>query len=216
MNHELAQLALEARIRTVVVATTGLVTLAATATGYTRASGSFLTDGFAAGMEVTPVGFTQTDVGVITNVDDLTMTIDGGRTVQTSGAGRSLVAGLPKMRAWENLELEPIAGRPYVEGDYVPATRVALTVPAIGGIAQDTGIYVVKWYGIAGTGLLALSRSASALLALFRPGDVVPLSDGTAVRIRGDTGPWRGQVRQDAPGWALVTVTIPWRLYSTN
>ncbi len=216
MNHELAQLALEARIRTVVVATTGLVTLAATATGYTRSTGSFLTDGFAAGMEVVPAGFTQTDAGVITNVDDLTMTINGGRTIQGAGAGRSLIAGLPQLRAWENVELEPVSGRPYFEGDYVPATRDLRTVPAAGGITEDTGIYVVKWYGIAGTGLLALSRAANALLALFKPGDVLALVDSTALRIREKPGPWRGQARADAPGWAVVTVTIPWRLYSTN
>ncbi len=216
MNHEQAQLALESRLRAVVVATTGSQSLAATTTGYTRATGSFLTDGFAAGMEVTPAGFTQTALGVITAVDDLTMTIDGGRTVQSAGAGRSLIAGLPALRAWENLDLEPITGRPYVEGDYVPATRDLRTIPSTGGVVEDTGLYIVKWYGIAGTGLLALSRAANALLALFRPGDVLALADSTTLRIRETPAPYRGQARADAPGWAVVTVTIPWRLYSTN
>jgi hypothetical protein len=50
-------LALRGRVLTLSVATTGTTSLAATATGYTRAAGSFVTDGFKPGMEVLAAGF---------------------------------------------------------------------------------------------------------------------------------------------------------------
>ena len=49
------QTSFRARARTVSVATTGSVQLSATTTGYHRASGSFIADGFQAGMEITYV-----------------------------------------------------------------------------------------------------------------------------------------------------------------
>jgi len=216
LDHRLAQQAIEARLRTVVVVTTGAQTLSASATGYARTTGSFLTDGFAPGMEVTPTGFTQTDVGMVIGVTDLALEIEGGRTLQGAGAGRTLSVGIPTLQAWENMAFEPQTGRPFVEGDYVPATTQLLSCPSAGGTVEETGLYVTRWYGLAGTGLLALSRAASALLALFPPGGTLTLANGSALRWRENPGPWRGQARPDLPGWAVVTVTIPWRSYTTN
>ena len=51
-------LALRNRALSLVVATTGSVSLSATATGYARAAGSFVTDGFKVGMDLTATGFT--------------------------------------------------------------------------------------------------------------------------------------------------------------
>jgi hypothetical protein len=214
-DHTSIQFALRARLLTLEVCTTGATTLESTLSGYQRASGSFLTDGFTAGMEVTPTGFTETEVGVITAVDALTMTIDGGRSVQSSGAGRTLAVNLPELRAWDNVALAPVAGRPYIEEVYIPATVSLLSAPSAGGTAEDTGLYVVRWYGLANKGLAALSRAASATLELFKPGTGLNIADGT-VRVRGDIGPFRGAMQADAPGWMLVTITVPWRLYSVN
>src|SRR3972149_4040320 len=100
---ELAHLAIRSRVASVVVATTGSITMSATATGYARTTGSFLTDGFAVGMEVTPTGFTQTTVGIVTNVETLALEIFGGRAVQSAGAGRTLTTKLPTKRGWENV-----------------------------------------------------------------------------------------------------------------
>jgi hypothetical protein len=216
LDHELAYLALRQRLATVVVATTGTMTLTATAAGYTRSSGSFLTDGFAAGQEVTPSGFTQTDVGVVTHVDESTLTIAGGRQAQSAGAGRSLSVQLPAVRVWENATTKPVAGRPYVEADYVPATAQLLTAPAVGGIVEETGLFVVRWFGVGNVGFLDLNRAASAVLELFRPGQTLALADGSALRWRENPGPFRGQVRPDGAGWSLVVITIPWRLYTLN
>lgn len=214
-DHLAIQLALRARLLTLEVCTTGSTTLAATATGYSRAGGSFLTDGFAVGMEVTPTGFTETDRGMITAVDALTMTIDGGRDVESSGAGRTLAVGLPQYRGWDNTRLDPEGGRPYIEEQYIPATVSLLSGPADGGTVEDTGLYVVRWYGQADTGLSALAEPTSAILELFKPGTGLTVADGT-VRVRGDIGPSRGPILADLPGWVVVTVSIPWRLYSVN
>jgi hypothetical protein len=216
MNHELAHLAIRSRLASVVVVTTGSVTLSATATGYARTTGSFVTDGFAVGMEVTPTGFTQTTVGVVTKVEALALEIAGGRSVESAGAGRSLTTKLPTKRGWENVTLTPIAGQPYVELDYVPATTQLLSIPNVGGTVEETGLAVLRWYGLANAGLLDLTRAAQAVLALFKPGQTLTLSDGSALRWRENPGPFRGQARADAPGWAVITVTIPWRLYTTN
>lgn len=217
VNHELAQLALEARVKSVVVATTGSITLAAAAPGYTRSSGSFLVDGFAVGMEITPAGFAQNNPSVITAVTALTMTVEPTPAAQAAGAGRSLTAGLPLLRDWGNIGIgTPPTGRPYIEADYVPGPPQLLTIPAAGGTIETMGLYVVRWYGVANVGDLALQRAARALLDLFRPGYTLTLSDGTALRWREDFGPSPGQIRQAGPGWAVLPITIPWRIYSTN
>lgn len=208
-DHVAAQLAFQARLRTLSVVTTGSTTLSATATGYARAAGSFLTDGFAVGMEVTPTGFTQTTVGVIDAVTALTMTIDGGRIVQAAAAGRTLAVGLPTLRAWDNVAIDPVVGQPFIEEEYVPATSEAVTIPALGGTLRDTGLYVLRWYSRQGTGSLALRQPADAILALFKPGTA--LAVGSAfLRVSSKTAPWAGQIRTTGDGWAVVTVTIPW------
>src|SRR4051812_43202806 len=53
VDHSLLQLALRAKALTLTVATTGSASLSGTATGYARSSGSFITDGFKVGMEIT-------------------------------------------------------------------------------------------------------------------------------------------------------------------
>lgn len=217
LDHELAQRAIEHRIQTVVVATTGSVTLAATATGYSRSSGSFVTDGFAAGMEITPSGFAANAICVVTAVSALTLTVEPAPAVQSAGAGRTLSANLPAIQDWGNVDIGTIpTGRPFIEAEYVPSPAQVLTIPAQGGVVEEFGLYVLRWYSPANVGDLALTRSAQALLALFLPGYTLALSDGTSLRWRENPAPWRGQVRLDTSGRALVVCTIPWRLYSTN
>ena len=82
--------------------TTGSVTLSASSTGYARSSGSFLTDNFRAGMELTTVsGFAVSGNNVsnaagkvITAVTALTMSCTGNAT-DAAASGRVLTAGLP-------------------------------------------------------------------------------------------------------------------------
>jgi hypothetical protein len=122
---------------------------------------------------------------------------------------------LPAARAWTNKDFTPTSGVPYVEEDYVPATSSLIAGPASGGLVEDTGVYVIKWYGLANTGLQVLS-SANALLALFSPGFALTASDGTTVRLRGDSAPSLGQVLPVSGGWAVCPVTVPFRIHTTN
>jgi hypothetical protein len=208
-------IAFRTRCAALVVCTTGSTTLEATAGGYARSSGSFLTDGFAVGMEVTPSGFTQTTPSLITAVSALAMSVSGGRTVQTSGSGRTLSVGFPALRGYDNTRVEPITGRHYVETELVPAPTRLLTFPADGGTREDTGIFVVRWYGIADTGAKGLRQCLDALSALFRPGSTLPAGTDT-VRVRADSGPFASTITQRPGGFALVVFTIPWRVYRAN
>jgi hypothetical protein len=216
VDHTAVHLALRARLLTLEVCTTGTTTLEAVAAGYQRASGSFVTDGFAVGMEVTPTGFTQTTVGVITAVTATLLTISGGRTVEASGAGRSLAVTVPGVRAWPNVRVAPVVGRPYLEEEYVPGTSRVRTFPAASGSLEDTGLYVLRWYAPAETGLQALTQPADAVLALFKGGTALAVAAGLTCRVRTDPAPFRSAVRAAAAGWAVVTITIPWRLDYLN
>jgi len=87
-------------------ATTGLTTLGATATGYDRAAGDFLADGFKVGQTVTVVGFVGSGFSgksTITAVDALTMDttiigvgthgIEAGDADEQIDASQSIAAG---------------------------------------------------------------------------------------------------------------------------
>jgi hypothetical protein len=207
-------LALRARASGASIATTGSTTLVATTAGYTRAAGSFLTDGFAAGMLVTPSGFTQTTTGVITQVTASAMTISGGRTAQASGSGRTLAALLPPV-AYVNTEYEPTTGQPYVEEDYQPQPSELLGM-STGGSRQEFGLYVLRCYGPIKVGVSALYGLASALLALFPAGLGLTLASGDQLNVRDLPAPWAGPVRTDDKNNAVITVTIPFRVFSPN
>ena len=79
-------------------ADTGTISLSATSTGYARASGSFIDDGFVVGQTVTSSGFTAGYNGksVITSVDATTLDTAiigaGEHAAQTTGAGKQLIA----------------------------------------------------------------------------------------------------------------------------
>lgn len=219
-----AQLALRNRAVSVTVATTGtLATLSATATGYARSSGSFLTDGFAPGMEITLVtGFstsgnnqaTTVQGRVITSVTALAITCTGC-AVEAAGGSRVITTGLPFDRAWENKAFEPTSGRPYVEEDFAPATSELISVPANGGSLEETGLYVLKVYGVANTGLGAIHKTVDALKLLFTPGTTIT-SGSDQIRVRGDVGPFAGQMIPQGDSWTVRTLTIPWRARTTN
>jgi hypothetical protein len=86
LDHTAATLALRARAIATTLASTSGVDLTATTTGYTRAdAGSFLTDGFRSGMEVTPAGFSANAVDVITEVTASTITTKTAHAAQSSG-----------------------------------------------------------------------------------------------------------------------------------
>lgn len=211
------QLALRNRALALVVCTTGAISLAASATGFVRTTGSFLTDGFMVGMELTAAGFVTAGVNgqhTITAVTALTITC-AGCAVDAAAGGRTLSVGIPAMRSWDNVELAPVAGRPYIEESFVPATNTLVAFPSNNGTVEETGLYVLRWYGVANTGL-SIRKCVDALKLLFAPGTARTASTGDVVRVRSDHAPYAGQLLPDGQGFTCCTLTIPWRARTQN
>ena len=120
-------------------------------------------------------------------------------------------------RVYGNTSYQPTQGHEYIEEDYVPATST-LKGMVQNGLVEDTGLYIIRWYGVANTGEKDLNDKIDSLLALFPAGSYIPLADnsGLVVRVRGDHAPYRGQARQAKPGFVLVVATIPYRVLSIN
>jgi hypothetical protein len=215
----LALIALRNRVRAAVSATTGSTTLSATTSGYVRSSGSFVTDGFKAGMEVLGAGFTNSannDYGVVSSVAALALGITGGRSTESAGAAKTVSAGLPFGKAWEGDEFTPTTGRPYIEESFVPASSRVWTFPANGGHVRETGLYVIRWYGVSRGGAEAIRAAVDAVKVQLSPGTGLTLSDGSTVRVRADTGPYTGELRRIEGGWSVLTLTVPWMSEATN
>jgi hypothetical protein len=214
--HTDLQYALRKKLQTLLVCTTGSVALSATATGYARAGGSFLVDGFQPGMEVAPSGFTFNLFGTITAVTDLTMTIAGGRTAEVAAGGRSVIVGLPSQQVWENRVFTPTTGAPYVEEQYIPGPK---SLDSIGpnGIVTLEPMYSPRIYVPSNTNIGADGRYADAIEALFAPRTLIPLPTGELLYVRGTPAPFRGQrAPSAAAGWSCIPITIPCRVQTTN
>jgi hypothetical protein len=214
-NHLAMQLAMRNRLAGLTVATTGATSLSATTTGYARTAGSFLADGFAPGMEVTPAGFAANPVATIRTVTALELTVSATRAAETAAAGRSLVVGLPALRAWENgIPVVPPQGAPYVEEQYIPGPAF---VPEVGPDARVEArpMYAPRIFVQAATGISGDSRYADSILALFPRGLTLTCSDGTVLCVRSDVAPFRGQrLPGVAVGWSCIPITIPF--YTLN
>jgi hypothetical protein len=216
LNHLAALVALRTRALTLSVCTTGSTTLTATTTGYSRADGgSFLTDGFAVGMEITPSGFATNTIDVLAGVTATTLTTRAARVAETGAAGRTIAVGLPALRAWENVDFTPTSGRWFVDEDYLPGPAEQITLGALGQV-ETLPQYVLKLYGTSGAGPAALYKAADALLTLFAPRTALTLSTGDVLTVRTSPAPYRGQLLTADAGWSLVTLTVPLRSRSAN
>ena len=122
IDHKLIKRALRTQLATLEVATTGSTTLGATGTTFTRLAGSFITDGFQPGMEVTGSMEKAANnvAAAIVSVAALSMKVNRTLVTEAAAAGKTLTVGLPSYRAWENEELDPTLGVPYVEEQYLP------------------------------------------------------------------------------------------------
>lgn len=217
IRHDLVQLALRARALTVSVCTTGNTNLSATATGFARAAGSFVTDGFVAGMEILPSGFSSnTARRVIRSVSALAITTTEECTVQAAAGSRSLAVGFPGVRAWDNETAKQVAHRWYVEEEYDPSPPSRLRTFGAGGQVDHYGLYFLRIGFPSNVGMLAPARLIDELLELFYPSWSTTLSNGDVLRIRGDIGPSRSRTLADGAGWSVIPVTIPWWVQSTN
>lgn len=228
-----AQLACRNKALTLSVATTGSATLAATPTSYTRASGSFLTDGFAVGMEITASGFStaaNNGTAVILSVTATTMVVtaytltlgasgytQAARTlvVEAAAAARTLSAGMPTMRGWENTALAPITGIPYVMEQYVPGPT-SLEAFGTNAAIEVRPMYVLHFYVKQGVGISADGKYADKTITLFAPGTQITVGSDT-FEVRAAPGPYAGQRYQFDTGFSMVPVNIPiWGLTANS
>ena len=184
-----------------------------TATAFTQ-TGSFVVDGLYAGMEILPTGFAANTVDTIVSVTARTIITTAARTAEASASGRTLAVGLPAMRAWENAPgtFTPITGRIYVTDEYSPSTHSMITFPVKNGHAEETGMYVLKFYGITGT---EIQKYTDKLALLYTPG--TSLSAGAnSVKIRTDVSTTPGELIPQPGGWTVGMVTVHWLARSLN
>lgn len=204
-------LALRGRLLTLVAVTTGAQTLAATSTGYTRASGSFLTDGFAEGMEITPAGFPSNPIDMVVHIstDGKTITTRSAHSAAVASSGRSLAVKVPSRVAWDDVPLQAEAGWPMLAERFEPTSYRGVTMPISQGQREQRGFYVLTYYGPEGTGATAIRRFTHALIELFDMGTTIAVGSGR-VRVTGDPGPTVSGIINSGTGHARSTVEIPW------
>ena len=219
IDNTLVHLALRSRLLTLSVATTGSATLGVTGVGsiFTRTAGSFLTDGFATGMELVSTGFAAANnvTATVLSVSALAMTVNVALVDDAPAAARTLAVGVPALFALTNIDFDMVTGRPYISEDFVPGPAAQVTLGPLGAV-ETFPLYTVNLFGVANTGLQALTRMADAILTLFAPRTDIVLSTGDVVRIRSSPAPYAGPLTQASPGWAFVPVTIPCWIRSPN
>jgi len=214
INHYAIQKALRTQLLSLEVVTT-TATIEGTATGYTRSSGSFITDGFSPGMEVTGTGFSESanlSAKTIQSVTALTLTCSG--CAVEAADTRTLTVGLPSGRAWENKEYSPTTGDPFVEENYLPGPMEQVTLGPYGFLEAFPSL-VVKIYVPPNDGIGAARQYADALLALFAPRTSLTVASHT-VTVRTQPAPYSGQLLQTDSGWAVLPITVPLRVRTAN
>lgn len=218
ITHLALQLAIRARLRTLEVVGTGTTTLAAQGTTYTRSAGSFLDDGFAPGMELRAEGFggASSGLSIVTRVQETVLTVDRAVGSVSAAGGRSLSVGLPdpSRAVWENADRKPELGKPYVREQYIPGPSRQVTVGP-GGALELQPMYAIHVYVPADLGLGAHATYADAILRWFPPRFAIAVDDHV-LRVRSDTGPFRGQLLRGDPGWVTTPVTIPFWVRTPN
>jgi hypothetical protein len=210
-----------AHLLTLEVATSAGHNVQATATGYAKdPGGQFVEAGFCAGAEVTASGFaipSNNGLKYVTGVTPLALAVQGGATPEGPNGNHVLRVLLPSRRAWEGVEFTPEQPFPFVSEQWLGGPTTLRTIPADGGWVETTPQYVVRFHVAQGLGMDALAAYADATMRHFRPGLALPDAvTGNVLRVRGDTGPFRGSVLFDPPGYAVVSVTIPLRVESRN
>lgn len=215
IDESAALLALWARAVAVSVKTTGTMSLSATTTGYARAdAGSFLTDGFVPGMEITPVGFDANTVDLITGVTALTMTTANTRAAEASAGSRSIAVKLPAVQATELKDTTKLALRWRVREEFVPAPS-RLMGQKNGGLLYESGLYILTLFCPERYGPLPMQAMTGALKALYAPGTTLTAGSHT-LRVRTDSSVYAGQIIPQGDGSARCLLTVPWEAYSIN
>lgn len=218
IDHQALQLAVRTKLATLAVCTTGSTTLGVSANTYTRATGSFLTDGFKPGMEVTPTGFTGTGnntVAVVTTVAALAVGTNRTLVTESEASGKTLACGQPAGFAAENVPYDPTAGYPWLEEQFLSGPVQAITVGEYAWLEHDP-LYVLQIHVPEGVGVGAANAYADKIITLFAPRTALTLSTGDIARVRTRPGPFRSQLRNFRTGYATISVSVPLRIHTAN
>lgn len=208
-----------------------------TATGYARASGSFLTDGFEVGMEIRGEDFdtpANEAPKVIMDVSALLITTrrinvsaEGDRTLDPTASGcvteavgtRTLVVGMPAGVEYENARFKPGAGVPWWREEFSPSPGGRRHEVGSNSMVEYFVDYFMTLFLPPNTGVRAAHRYSEALLDAFPPGYTFTLAVPGKLRIRTEATPWPSPVFQAAtpePGFLVVPVTVPCILWTSN
>lgn len=213
INHRAAREAWQSHVLATLLATTGVIALSATASGYARATGSFVDDGFVIGMEVTPVGFDANVVDVVTEVSALELRTATPHAAEGAASGRLLAAWLPRRRAFGGT-LDPVAGQSSMRFEYVPATHAAIAGNGSSTLGIDTGLYVVTMIAPTEHGEELFDATLQPLLDACTPGTKL-LAGAQVVSVPWNPSARRGQVLPYAiAGLSYAQATIPWTAQS--
>ena len=218
-DYTLMRSTLRTKLDTLEVCTTGSWSLAASGYTFVRTTGSFLADGFYAGMEVKGSGFSAANnaaAGVV-DVAALTLTVDRALASQAASAGRTLTVGFPSQVETENVEFEATPGRPYVEQDFVygPNSQISLGGGASSGATvMADPLLVLRLNVPEGVGPECADEYLRALFALLTPGLAMPMAGGEALRVRTTPAPFANQTLHEKAGWATTPITFPLRLFT--
>lgn len=205
--------ALETHLCALRLADTGPRTdIAATATGYQRAAGSFLDDGFQVGDTVQPSGFADTAAAIVIALSDSVMVVDRKVTPESAGAAVSLAATIPERRKFEGQPFQKPKDKPWLRAALRPA-GAPLVAWGSGGLLRHHGSFLVELFEPvdSGRGLARIERLSAALCAHFKAGRAV-LHGAARVRI---TGARRAAVQESLEALSLP-VTIDWACEAVN
>lgn len=208
LDHLKVLKALRTTLLSVKVAQTPATTLTATGTGFTRAAGSFITDGMVPGMEVLPAGFTNNDPAVIKTVSALAITTYQANTVESAASGRSLTVGIPSIRSWENTNKKRVQQYWYFDEDYSPGGSYVYGLGSK-SFVEHTPMYFAKIEGLDGIGVEALYKMAHAIMTAFPPMLVLQFEGTDIVRVMSEPAPYIGQLVNREEGAPEIVVTIP-------
>jgi hypothetical protein len=207
------------RLLAFVRVTTGIQTnISANGSTITRASGSFLANGFQVGEEVTFSGWlngANNGVGMIESLTASTMVI-ADRTFVTEVAGGPVTVEVkvPALRKYENRALKTVVGRPYLVEKLVFPTPTQRQ--SIGPVARVKvpGVYEIQLFYPPNMGTVPIDSMASGLVLWFHSGvPPLPLENGSYLHLRSASR--LGAIREE-PTKCSVTVSIAFDSYITN
>jgi hypothetical protein len=182
--------------------------------GFARVVGSFVADGFMLGMEVTPIyAAGRGTTVVVQSVTPSELLVNG--TVDQGQNPIRFGVYLPEKQSWENVEFTPEDKRWFIEEDYLPGPQTRITLGKIAEFDVEPA-YILRLYGLAGTGSGAVYKVAGAIVKLFEAGTMFPTGDGHIVRVRSDIAPRPGQLVSEEPSHAMIPITIPMRIRTSN